>query len=91
MINEEDCTRWVDYSRARDAMLIHTSTAHAPWYIVDANVKRHARLNVIAHLRDLIHYEDLTPDPLELPPRQKAGGYQHPDNSQFNIVPARYP
>jgi polyphosphate kinase 2 len=84
-------TRWVDYSRARDAMLVHTSTPHAPWYIVDANVKRHARLNVISHLLSLIHYEDLTPKPLKLPPRQKAGDYQHPDISQFEIVPARYP
>jgi polyphosphate kinase 2 len=84
-------SRWVDYSRARDAMLTHTSTAHAPWYLVDANVKRHARLNVVSHLLSLIPYEDLTPDPLELPPRQKAGDYQHPDISQFEIVPARYP
>ena len=84
-------SRWVDYSRARDAMLVHTSTAHAPWYLVDANVKRHARLNVISHLLSLIPYEDLTPDPLKLPPRQKAGDYQHPDISQFDIVPARYP
>ncbi len=83
-------SRWVDYSRARDAMLIHTSSAHAPWYVVDANVKRHARLNIISHLLSLIPYEDLTPAPLKLPPRQKAGDYQHPDISQFKIVPARY-
>jgi len=83
--------RWVDYSKARDAMLIHTSTDHAPWYIVDANVKKHARLNIISHLLILIPYEDLTPEPLELPPRQEAGDYQHPDISQFNIVPAVYP
>lgn len=83
--------RWVDYSKARDAMLIHTSTDHAPWYIVNANDKNHARLNIISHLLSLIPYEDLTPEPLELPPRQEAGDYQHPDISQFNIVPAVYP
>jgi polyphosphate kinase 2 len=83
--------RWVDYSKARDAMLMHTNTDHAPWYIVDANVKKNARLNVIAHLLSLIPYEDLTPEPLELPPRQEAGDYQHPDISQFHIVPAVYP
>ena len=82
---------WVDYSRSRDAMLVHTNTAHAPWYLVDANVKRNARLNVIAHLLSLIPYEDLTPETLKLPPRQEAGDYQHPDISQFEIVPARYP
>jgi len=84
-------SRWVDYSKARDAMLQHTSTAHAPWYIVDSNIKRHARLNVISHLLSLIPYKDLTPKPLDLPPRQKAGGYEHPDLSQFNFVPAVYP
>lgn len=83
--------RWVDYSKARDAMLIHTNTDHAPCYIVDANVKKHARLNVITYLLSLIPYEDLTPESLELPPRQEAGDYQRPDISQFNIVPAIYP
>jgi len=84
-------SRWVDYSRARDAQLIQTDTEHAPWYIVDANVKRNARLNIIAHLLSLIPYDDLTPKPLELPPRQEAGDYQHPDIAQFKIIPAQYP
>ena len=84
-------SRWVDYSKARDAMLQHTSTAHAPWYIVDANIKRHARLNVIAHLLSLIPYKDLTPKSLKLPPRQKAGDYKPPDLDQFNFVPTVYP
>ena len=84
-------TRWVAYSKARDLMLTHTSTPHAPWYIVDANIKRHARLNVISHLLSLIPYEDLTPEPIELPPRQDAGDYQHPDLSQYNFVPKVYP
>jgi polyphosphate kinase 2 len=83
--------RWVEYSRARDFMLKHTSTPHAPWYIVDANIKRHARLNVIAHLLDQIPYKDLTPKKLKLPPRQKAGDYVHPDFSGFNFVPNIYP
>jgi polyphosphate kinase 2 len=83
--------RWVDYSRARDAMLMHTDTEHAPWYIVNANIKRHARLNTIAHLLSQIPYDDLTPPPLELPPRQPAGDYQHPDFSKFNFVPQIYP
>jgi polyphosphate kinase 2 len=84
-------TRWVDYSLARDAMLANTSSPHAPWYLVDANVKRHARLNVISHLLSLIPYEDLTPEPLELPPRQDPGTYRHPDLSVYNHVPNRYP
>jgi polyphosphate kinase 2 len=83
--------RWVDYSKARDAMLFHTNTEHAPWYIVDANVKRHARLNVIAHLLSQIPYEDLTPKPLKLPPRQPAKGYVVPDYSKMKFVPEVYP
>jgi polyphosphate kinase 2 len=84
-------TRCVAYSKARDLMLKHTSTPHAPWYLVDANIKRHARLNVISHLLSLIPYEDLTPEPIELPPRQDAGDYQQADLSQYNFVPKVYP
>ena len=86
-------SHWVDYSRSRDAMLAHTDTEHAPWYIVDANIKRHARLNIITHLLSRISYEDLTPEPLELPPRQPGGDYAHPDFSMSNLtlVPAVYP
>lgn len=83
--------RWVDYSRARDEMLQHTSTAIAPWYIVDANIKRHARLNLITHLLEQIPYKDRTPTKLKLPPRQKAKGYVTPDYSGFEFVPAVYP
>ncbi len=84
-------SRWVDYSRARDAMLMQTSTVHAPWYLVDANVKRHARLNIISHLLSTVPYEDLTPVHLELPPRQPAGDYKAPDFSEYNFVPTIYP
>jgi polyphosphate kinase 2 len=84
-------SKWVDYSRARDSMLFTTSTPHAPWHVANANVKRHARLNIIRHLLDQIPYEDLTPDPLELPPRQDAEGYRHPDFSALDFVPEEYP
>ncbi|MGI9614216.1 MAG: polyphosphate kinase 2 [Acidimicrobiales bacterium] len=82
--------RWVDYSRARDDMIRLTNSPHAPWYIVDANIKRHARLNTIAHLLSQLPYEDLTPRPIELPPRQEAGDYVVPDYSGANFVPATY-
>ncbi len=84
-------SRWVDYSRARDAMLAQTSSEHAPWHIVDGNIKRHARLNVITHLLDQIPYQDRTPARLKLPPRQKAKGYQPPDFSGYDFVPAVFP
>ena len=83
--------RWVDYSRARDAMLQQTSTDIAPWYIVDANIKRHARLNLITHLLEQIPYQDRTPPKLKLPPRQKAKGYATPDYSDFEFVPTNLP
>jgi polyphosphate kinase 2 len=84
-------SHWVDYSRARDAMLAHTDTDHAPWWIVDANIKRHARLNTITHLLDQVPYEDLTPRKLKLPRRQKAGGYVPPDYSDRHFVPSVWP
>ena len=84
-------SRWVEYSKARDAMLARTNSGHAPWYLVDANVKRHARLNVISHLLSLIPYEDLTPEPVKLPRREKSDTYQHPDMSGYSHVPERYP
>jgi polyphosphate kinase 2 len=84
-------SHWVDYSKARDAMLRHTDSGHAPWYIVDGNVKRHARLNVITHLLGQIPYKDLTPQKLKLPARQKARGYRTPDYSSAHFVPAVFP
>ena len=82
--------RWVDYSRARDVMFAYTSTDAAPWHVVDANVKRHARLNIIRHLLDSVPYDDLTPRPLELPPRQSDGSYVAPPGAQFRWIDDHY-
>jgi polyphosphate kinase 2 len=84
-------SKWVDYSRARDAMLANTDTEIAPWWIVDGNVKRHARLNTITHLLSQVAYEDLTPQTLKLPRRQKAGDYQPTDYSKAHFVPTVWP
>ena len=86
----ESRARWDDYSRARDVMFTYTSTMAAPWHVVDANVKRHARLNVIRHLLDSIPYEDLTPPPLELPPRQSDSAYVEPPEKLFTWIPDHY-
>lgn len=83
-------SRWVDYSRAKDAMFMYTDTEKAPWYVVDANIKRHARLNCISHLLSLIDYQDLTPDPIELPTRQQDPGYKRPPITSQKWVPAIY-
>jgi polyphosphate kinase 2 len=83
--------RWEDYSRAKDAMFAATDIPEAPWWVVDGEVKRHARLNCIAHLLDEIPYEDLTPDPVELPPRPAPSGhYERPPMHRQRFVPARY-
>jgi polyphosphate kinase 2 len=82
--------KWVDYSRARDEMLRHTDTEWAPWHIVDANIKRNARLNVIRHLLDQIPYEDITRPPVDLPPRPDKGDYVLPDDLDLKFVPDHY-
>jgi polyphosphate kinase 2 len=82
--------KWVEYSRAKDAMFMYTDIDEAPWYVVDADIKRHARLNCITHLLSLIEYEDLTPDPIELPPRQQDPGYERPPIGDQRWVPAIY-
>jgi polyphosphate kinase 2 len=83
-------SNWVEYSRAKDAMFMYTDIEEAPWYVVNADVKRHARLNCISHLLSLIPYEDLTPDPVELPPRQEDTGYERPPITSQTWVPASY-
>jgi polyphosphate kinase 2 len=83
-------SRWVEYSRAKDAMFMYTDTEKAPWHVVDANIKRHARLNCISHLLSLIEYQDLTPEPIELPPRQRDPGYKRPPITSQKWVPAIY-
>jgi polyphosphate kinase 2 len=80
--------KWVDYSKAKDEMFKHTDIRQAPWYTVEADDKRRARLNCIAHILSLVPYEDATPKPLKLPPRQPPDdSYVRPPMSDQNIVP----
>ncbi len=79
--------RWYDYSRARDEMLLATDTSYAPWYIVNADNKRRARLNCISHLLSIIPYKDLDRGKVKLPDRQKPRGYAEPKNRHYNFVP----
>ena len=82
--------RWVEYSRAKDAMLRHTDRPLTPWYIVDADNKKRARLNCIAHLLRQIPYKNLHPIEVTLPPRQADSGYKRPKKSKQNWVPKIY-
>jgi polyphosphate kinase 2 (PPK2 family) len=86
----ESRTRWVEYSKAKDAMFAATDIKQAPWYVVNADDKRRARLNCIHHLLRLIPYQDLTPESLTLPPRQPDGGYVRPPISDQTFVPQIY-
>jgi polyphosphate kinase 2 len=82
--------RWAQYSEAKDEMFEHTDIEAAPWNVVHADVKKHARLNCISHLLDQIPYEDLTPDPIELPPREERGEYERPPIDSQNWVTAEF-
>ena len=86
----ESRERWVEYSRAKDAMLKHTDTKKAPWFIVDADDKKKARLNCIAHLLRQVPYKDLSPVKIKLPARQRDSGYKRPKKSSQNWVPKIY-
>jgi polyphosphate kinase 2 len=80
-------SKWVEYSKAKDEMIAYTDIKQAPWYDVDADDKKSARLNCISHLLSLIPYEDLTPEPIELPPRQSEKGYIRPPITDRTFVP----
>ena len=79
--------RWLDYSMAKDEMFAHTDIKQAPWYVVEADDKRRARLNCIAHLLSQLPYEDLTPGPVELPERGDVRGYVRPPMHEQTFVP----
>jgi polyphosphate kinase 2 len=83
-------SKWVEYSKAKDEMFAHTDIKQAPWYVVNADDKKRARLNCICHLLSMIPYEDLTPEPIALPPRQSDKGYVRPPITDQTFVPEVY-
>ncbi|MEM7025236.1 MAG: polyphosphate kinase 2 [Pseudomonadota bacterium] len=83
-------SKWFMYSKAKDEMFLYTDIKQAPWYVVDADVKKRARLNCISHLLSMIPYEDLTPKPIKLPPRQEDVGYVRPPMGDQTFVPEIY-
>ena len=82
--------RWVEYSKAKDDMFRHTDIKQAQWHVVNADSKRRARLNVIEHLLSLIPYQDLTPEPIDLPPREPEKGYVRPPIDDQSFIPEPY-
>ena len=86
----ESRRRWQDYSQAKDQMMAYTDIKQSPWHVVITDNKKRARLNCIRHLLDQIPYQDLTPEPVKLPPRPKENGYVRPPLNEQTFVPDYY-
>jgi polyphosphate kinase len=83
----ESITRWEDYSRAKDQMMVHTDIPESPWWVVESDDKRRARLNMIQHLLSTVDYRQVQRLPLDLPPRPPSTGYVRPPRDTQNYVP----
>ena len=83
----ESRSRWEEYSKAKDEMFAYTDTKQSPWYVVNADNKKAARLNCIDHLLTMIPYEDLTPEPVKLTPRRTKMRYSRPPMTYQTFVP----
>ena len=86
----ESRDRWIEYSKAKDVMFSHTNIPEAPWFTVEADDKKKARLNCIHHILEKIPYEDMTPEPLQLAPRKPAEDYVRPPRNEQFFVPDVY-
>ena len=86
----ESRTKWIDYSKAKDEMFAYTDTKQSPWFVVQADDKRKARLNCISHLLSLIPYEDVPREKIVLPPLEHDKAYVRPPMSEQTFVPSRY-
>ncbi|MET1007761.1 MAG: polyphosphate kinase 2 [Propionibacteriaceae bacterium] len=84
----ESINRWEEYSRAKDEMLVHTDTQSSPWFIVESDVKKHARLNMIAHLLSTIPYQQVPQSSVDLPERlTSTENYHRPPRELSTYVP----
>ncbi|HEX6579129.1 MAG TPA: polyphosphate kinase 2 [Jiangellaceae bacterium] len=83
----ESISKWEEFSRAKDEMFVHTDIPEAPWYVVESDDKRRARINMIAHLLSTVDYEEVERPPLRLPVRPKSVGYDRPPRERFTYVP----
>ncbi len=83
----ESIRRWEDYSRAKDQMMVHTDIPESPWFDVESDDKRRARINMIAHLLSTLDYREVTWVPLTLPKRPKSKGYERPPRDTQTFVP----
>lgn len=86
----ESRSRWAEYSRAKDTMFAHTDTKKSPWYVINGDDKKRARLNTIAHLLSLIDYEDLSAEVVVLPKRQPDSDHVRPPIDDQKFIPEIY-
>jgi polyphosphate kinase len=83
----ESVYRWEDYSRAKDQMMVYTDTPISPWYVVESDIKKHARLNMMSHLLSTIDYHYVEQPTVELPDRPvRSGSYQRPPRELSTYV-----
>jgi polyphosphate kinase len=83
----ESVYRWEDYSRAKDEMMVHTDTPVSPWYVVESDIKKHARLNMMKHLLSSISYHEVEEPKVDLPDRPVvSGNYQRPPRELSKYV-----
>src|SRR4051794_24425202 len=82
--------KWVEFSKAKDEMFKHTDIKQTPWWTVEADDKRRARLNCIAHLLSMVPYEDATPPELKLPARPAQDRYARPPKEDHYVIPERF-
>jgi polyphosphate kinase 2 len=83
----ESWDRWLDYSKAKDRMMQYTDIKQSPWYVVPSDDKKRARLNCIHHILQTIPYEDILPEPIDLPDREDQTGYVRPPFEEQEFVP----
>jgi len=80
-------SKWVDYSKAKDEMFVHTDIPEAPWWVVESDDKRAARLNMTSHLLSIVPYEYVEPPMVTIPPRPPGSEYERPPREQTRPVP----
>ncbi len=86
----ESRDRWMEYSKAKDEMFFYTDIEEAPWYVVNADDKKRARLNCLSHILSSVPYEDIMPKPAPLPPRKEPPDYKRPDIEDQHFIPDQY-
>lgn len=86
----ESRRKWIEYSQAKDEMFAHTDIKQAPWFVINADIKKHARLNCISHFLKQVPYEDLTPENIDLPPREDSTAYVRPPITDQSFVDEVY-